>query len=381
MRKILVCTLISALVLGVTACGTSKSSNVDKEMLEASVTENTTDIESLIVLDETETKKEENNNTSNSDSNILIAYFTWADNTHVDNSDSIDVDATTSASVLPPGNAAKIADWIKQRVGGDLFSITVKEPYSSDYDECLNRAAEEKAANVRPELANHVENMEQYDVIFLGFPNWWYTVPMAIHTFLEEYDLSGKTVIPFCTHGTGGLASTIQDIKKDLPQDVTLLDPIGVYRPDVDSSQDEVNKWLDGMGYTEDYKVQSDEDNNIGKTIKLIINDKTYSAQLYNSPAADSLYDMLPLTLTFEDFNGIEKIAYLNDSLNIEGEPDGFQPVKGDLCLYAPWGNLSVFYQDFRYSEQLISLGHIEDSALNEMAGMDEDFVVTIEIQ
>ena len=381
MRKILVCTLISALVLGVTACGTSKSSNVDKEMLEASVTENTTDTKSSITPEETETMKEENNNTSNSDSNILIAYFTWADNTHVDNSDSIDVDATTSASVLPPGNAAKIADWIKQRVGGDLFSITVKEPYSSDYDECLNRAAEEKAANARPELANHVENMEQYDVIFLGFPNWWYTVPMAIHTFLEEYDLSGKTVIPFCTHGTGGLASTIQDIKKDLPQDVTLLDPIGVYRPDVDSSQDEVNKWLDGMGYTEDYKVQSDEDNNIGKTIKLIINDKTYSAQLYNSPAADSLYDMLPLTLTFEDFNGIEKIAYLNDSLNIEGEPDGFQPVKGDLCLYAPWGNLSVFYQDFRYSEQLISLGHIEDSALNEMAGMDEDFVVTIEIQ
>ena len=381
MRKILVCTLISALVLGVTACGTSKSSNVDKEMLEASVTENTTDTKSSITPEETETMKEENNNTSNSDSNILIAYFTWADNTHVDNSDSIDVDATTSASVLPPGNAAKIADWINQRVGGELFPITVKEPYSSDYDECLNRAAEEKAANARPELANHVENMEQYDVIFLGFPNWWYTVPMAIHTFLEEYDLSGKTVIPFCTHGTGGLASTIQDIKKDLPQDVTLLDPIGVYRPDVDSSQDEVNKWLDGMGYTEDYKVQSDEDNNIGKTIKLIINDKTYSAQLYNSPAADSLYGMLPLTLTFEDFNGIEKIAYLNDSLNIEGEPDGFQPVKGDLCLYAPWGNLSVFYQNFRYSEQLISLGHIEDSALNEMAGMDEDFMVTIEIQ
>lgn len=381
MRKILVCTLISALVLGVTACGTSKSSNVDKEMLEASVTENTTDTKSSITPEETETMKEENNNTSNSDSNILIAYFTWADNTHVDNPDSIDVDATTSASVLPPGNAAKIADWINQRVGGDLFSITVKEPYSSDYDECLNRAAEEKAANARPELANHVENMEQYDVIFLGFPNWWYTVPMAIHTFLEEYDFSGKTVIPFCTHGTGGLASTIQDIKKDLPQDVTLLDPIGIYRPDVDSSQDEVNKCLDGMGYTEDYKVQSNEDNNIGKTIKLIINDKTYSAQLYNSPAADSLYGMLPLTLTFEDFNGIEKIAYLNDSLNIEGEPDGFQPVKGDLCLYAPWGNLSVFYQDFRYSEQLISLGHIEDDALNEMAGMDEDFVVTIEIQ
>lgn len=68
-------------------------------------------------------------------------------------------------------------------------------------------AAYEKAENARPELVSHVENMEQYDTIFLEFANWWYTVPMAIHSFLEEYDFSGKTVIPFVTHGTGGFAS------------------------------------------------------------------------------------------------------------------------------------------------------------------------------
>lgn len=117
------------------------------------------------------------------------------------------------------------------------YCITVKEAYSRDYDECLNRAAEEKAANARLELLNHVENMEQYDVIFLVFSNWWYTVPMEIHTFLEEYDFSGKTIIPFCMHGTGGLASTIQDIEADLPDDEILLEPIGIYRPDVDSSK------------------------------------------------------------------------------------------------------------------------------------------------
>ncbi|MDE6433885.1 MAG: hypothetical protein K2L07_06605 [Lachnospiraceae bacterium] len=97
---------------------------------------------------------------------ILIAYFTWAENTHVENPDEVDVDATTSASVLPPGNAAKLAGWIQEQTGGELFSIVVKEPYSSDYDECLDRAAEEKAENVRPELVNHVDNMEKYDVIF-----------------------------------------------------------------------------------------------------------------------------------------------------------------------------------------------------------------------
>ena len=161
---------------------------------------------------------------------ILIAYFTWAENTEAAHPEEVDIDATTSASVLLPGNAAKLARWIHQRVGGDLFSIIVTEPYSSDYDECLDRAADEKAANARPALVNHLENMEDYDIIFLGFPNWWYTLPMAIHSFLEEYDFSGKTVIPFCTHGTGGLAGTIRDLTAALPDSATVLEPIGVYR-------------------------------------------------------------------------------------------------------------------------------------------------------
>ena len=183
-----------------------------------------------------------------SDSSILIAYFTWADNTQVENPDAVDVDATTSASVLPPGNAAKIAGWIQERTGGDLFSIIVEEPYSSDYDECLDRAADEKSEDARPTLASHVEDMDQYDTVFIGFPNWWYTIPMAVHSFLEEYDFDGKTVIPFVTHGTGGLASTIQDITADLP-DSEILEPIGVYRPEVDSSKPDVDAWLDSLGF------------------------------------------------------------------------------------------------------------------------------------
>ena len=107
-------------------------------------------------------------------SRILIAYFTWAENTYVENPEAVDVDATTSASVLPPGNAAKVAGWIQEEIGGDLFSIVVTEPYSSDYDECLDRAADEKADNARPELLYHVENMEDYDIVFLGFPKMEY---------------------------------------------------------------------------------------------------------------------------------------------------------------------------------------------------------------
>lgn len=183
------------------------------------------------------------------DHHILIAYFTWAENTVVEDPSAVDVDATTSASVLMPGNAGKLADWIWQEVGGDLYSIRVTEPYSSNYDECLARASEELAGNARPELAARVENMNQYDTVFIGFPNWWYTIPMAVHTFLEEYDFSGKTIVPFVTYGTGGFARTLQDLEAALPDSVTILDAIGVYRPEVDESQPAVKQWLQELGY------------------------------------------------------------------------------------------------------------------------------------
>lgn len=198
------------------------------------------------------------------DSKILIAYFSWADNTVVTDEDSAAksalkhfqsvgdtgeyADAISSASLERPGNVGQMATWIQERTGGDIFPIVTTEPYPSDYDECLERAADEKAENNRPELAGHVENIEAYDVIFIGFPNWWYTAPMAVFSFIEEYDLSGKTVIPFCAHGTGGIASSVKDITDSLPESTTVLEPIGVYRMDINSSLPAINEWLNTLG-------------------------------------------------------------------------------------------------------------------------------------
>ncbi|MCR0265633.1 cyclophilin-like fold protein [[Clostridium] innocuum] len=111
--------------------------------------------------------------------------------------------------------------------------------------------------------------------------------------------------------------------------------------------------------------------------VKLTIDGQEFDVTLYDTPAANALYDMLPLELIFEDFNGIEKIAYMDNELPTEGEPDEFDPDIGDLCLYAPWGNLSIFYKDFRNSNGLISLGHI-DSGMEVISSMNEDFSVTL---
>lgn len=183
-------------------------------------------------------------------SNILIAYFTWAENTIVANPDAVDVDAVTSASVLDPGNVARMASWIQRETGGDLFSIQVTDPYSSDYDECLNRAADEKADNARPTLKGKVENLNKYDTVFLGYPNWWYTAPMAIFSFIEENNLAGKKIVLFCSHGTGGLARSVRDIREALPESVEVeRNVLGIYRNDIPDVEARVKNWLDSIGY------------------------------------------------------------------------------------------------------------------------------------
>lgn len=186
----------------------------------------------------------ENNDFSES-KKVLIAYFSWAENAVQDN-----IDAMTSPSVSAPGNAAQLASWIQEETGGDLFSIKVSDPYPADWDGCLNRANKEKADGMHPALSDTLDTIADYDVVFLGYPNWWYSCPMAIYSFLDKHDLSGKHVYLFCSHGTGGLASSVKDISAALPSSVVLSDNVfHVYQDGTASSQNDVLNWLGDLDY------------------------------------------------------------------------------------------------------------------------------------
>ena len=380
MKRPVALLVLLTLLCSLTACGGNPTSQSISDVPESS--QNAEEITDA-PLDTDPPATQSPGETGNS--NILIAYFTWADNTVVEDPSSVDVDATTSASVLAPGNAAKLASWIQQEVGGDLHSIVVEEPYSSDYDECLDRAADEKAENARPALASHVDNLENYDIVFLGFPNWWYTLPMPVLTFVEEYDWSGKTVVPFVTHGTGGLSGTIRDLTAALPEDVTILEPIGVYRPEVDASQSAVQEWIAGLDLElpqgGNGQTQKEETNTMESTrrIRFSLDDGSeIIVQLNDNPAAEALYEMLPLELSFEDFNSTEKIAYLTEEIPSDGSPDQCDPDVGSLCYYIPWGNLCFFYRDFRPSSSLIPLGQVESGA-GLLKGLDRTAAVMVE--
>lgn len=154
---------------------------------------------------------------------VLIAYFSWG------------------------GNTRGIAEEIQRQTGADLFEIQLVEPYSTDYNTVLDQAQRDQNEQARPELSTHVENMEQYDTIILGYPNWWASIPMPIASFLEEYDFTGKTILPFCSHGGGGLGQSQTAIAKLVP-DAVMAEGLAINYSGGSGMPDDVSAWLQENG-------------------------------------------------------------------------------------------------------------------------------------
>jgi len=144
---------------------------------------------------------------------------------------------------LTVGNTEVVAKKIQSLTGSDLIEIDTVKPYPNDYTETTNVAKDEKRGNARPELTATVENIDSYDIIYLGYPNWWGTFPMAVFTFLESYDFSGKTIIPFCTHEGSGIGSSERDIKRLCP-DAKVLSGLAIRGGSVNSADSIIKSWL-----------------------------------------------------------------------------------------------------------------------------------------
>ena len=177
---------------------------------------------------------------------ILIAYFTAAENSGVD---AVASASYTTVDGQAVGRLRAVADMIQDNVGGDLFSIRTSVVYPTDGGELIDYAAREQDENARPELTSHIENPDQYDTIFIGYPNWWADLPMAVYSFFDEYDFSGKTIIPFNVHNGSRFSRTIQTIKELEPNATMVEDGFTVSEQTVDGAAGDVADWLDELGY------------------------------------------------------------------------------------------------------------------------------------
>jgi flavodoxin len=178
---------------------------------------------------------------------ILIAYFTLPTQPRTERTD-----AMTSASIMiangkQQGSTQYIASIIQEAIGGTMFEIKTIQQYANTHAEVLDFTRKEFDTKARPKLATKIENPNQYDVIFIGFPNWFADMPMAVYTFLEEYDFSGKTIVPFCTHGGSRFSQTIRTIT-EMQKNATILDGHCVSRDDLATAKGDVIKWLQRIG-------------------------------------------------------------------------------------------------------------------------------------
>lgn len=155
----------------------------------------------------------------------LIAYFSWS------------------------GNTEQMAQMIQTETGGDLFEIEPATPYTDDYNTLLDVAQQEQANNARPELASQVENWDSYDVVFVGYPDWWSDAPMLIYSFLEAYDWEGKTLVPFCTSGGSGFGGSLDKLPDSAPS-ANILEGLHVSGSRVDGSSEEIAAWIGGLNLT-----------------------------------------------------------------------------------------------------------------------------------
>jgi len=175
---------------------------------------------------------------------VLVAYFS------VPETDGVDASSGASRLVSDgklQGNTEYVATIISEATGGELFEIKTVHTYPGTHKELIDAAKKESEEDARPALATHSKNLKEYDVVFVGFPNWWYDMPQPLYTFFDEYDFSNKTVIPFCTHGGSRFSNAIKTIR-EMEKGATVLDGYAIARDRVGNSKDGILNWLEKIG-------------------------------------------------------------------------------------------------------------------------------------
>ena len=233
-KKLFAVMVASLLTFALAACG-----NTENDMEESAVPEPSTSVEPVVET-ESEPESEESTSPANTSDEAmetesepedvaeteLVVYFSWS------------------------GNTESVAAEIQNQTGADIFRLVPAESYTDDYDALLDIAQEEQRNGARPAISGSIENFDSYEVVYLGYPNWWGDMPMILYSFLDNYDLSGKRIVPFVTSGGSGFSNTINTIESMEP-DADVLDGLSLGSSQAANPGDAIENWLSGLGLAE----------------------------------------------------------------------------------------------------------------------------------
>lgn len=235
MKKMLSVITIAVLALSLAGCGRNEADSGSAAANESTVSRESAGAGETVSEPEKEadeSKRQEpessmaEQGTADPESSALVVYFSWS------------------------GNTENVANAIAAQTGADVFEIVPEEAYTSDYNTLLDVATEERESGARPAIAGSIEDIGQYDVIYVGYPNWWSDMPMILYTFFDSYDLSGKTIAPFCTSGGSGLSNTVNSIK-ELEPEADVLEGLHIGSSSASDPENAVSDWLGSLGLTE----------------------------------------------------------------------------------------------------------------------------------
>lgn len=234
MKKILSILLMALAAAGMTACGTEGEPSPEAEQQPSS---------------QQTAAEDPQPSESEPQSRYLVVYFSYAENADLPE----DADVEASASIQRwngtlTGNTGVVAQMIAEAAGAEVFPLHTVELYPDTYEATIDQGEQERANGARPELKAVPENLEDYDVIFLGYPNWWGDLPMAVYSFLDEVDLSGKTIAPFVTSGGSGLSGTPDTIAA-LEPGAEVREGLAVRNTNAANAQESIEVWLTDLGY------------------------------------------------------------------------------------------------------------------------------------
>ncbi len=278
-------------------------------------------------------------------SNILITYFSLSENTE----NAANVDATTSASVVVDdmgkyGTTEYVAQMIQKKVGGDLHSIQTKQKYPDDFDAVVDQNHQEMQDGVLPELVQSNLDISRYDTVFIGYPVWATNAPQAVLSFLKQYDMSGKKVVPFCTHDGYGAGSSYRTISNACPQ-AEVLSGIAIAAKDVSAAESTLDGWLADIGITgqdPDPEPTPDPEPE-GTPIKITVGNTALDGVIYDTALAEEIKEHFPLTVSMSGYGGREYYGGLsftpgtsqNGQLNFEN---------GDITYCRTNNTMAIFY-------------------------------------
>lgn len=292
---------------------------------------------------------------------------------NIDENPSINIENGLVVTFSCTGNTLSIANKIVNFTNSEHFIINPKTPYNSEdlnYSNSTSRASiEQKDESARPEIDNSINDFDKFKNVFIGYPLWFGIAPRIIQTFIESYDFSLKNIYIFSTSSSSSGQSAYSNLK-NLYQDINFVSNIHFTSSNLSKSDLLIENWL---------KEISNVRNNFMINIK--INDINVSAEIFDNSVGRDLINRLPLTLNFTDYNNTEKIAYLpsnSKEWDLSDCPTSTTPKEGDITMYAPWGNIAIFYNDFRESSGLVPIGRLDQDGIKLFKELKDNFVANI---